>query len=151
MGGQALDKGTGTGKLSQIAIKCLMKIMYIARFARPDLLRAVGALTTMITKWDDVCDRKLCRITEYMNGSAAWRQIGFIGDTPDELELGLFSDADFAGDRETMWSTSGVFLAVHTALTVSVRSQRRARSRLLLAIAQSRPKSRSWRPITHSG
>ena len=41
-----------TGALSKIACKVLMKIMYIARFARPDLLRAVGALSTMITKWD---------------------------------------------------------------------------------------------------
>ena len=42
--------GAGTGKLSNIACKVLMKIMYIARFARPDLLRAVGALSTMITR-----------------------------------------------------------------------------------------------------
>ncbi len=48
-----------------------------------------------------------------MNGSAEWRQIGFIGPTPDELELGLFSDADFAGDRADMRSTSGVFLALY--------------------------------------
>ena len=90
-----------------------MKIMYIARFARPDLLRAVGALTTMITKWDELCDRKLYRIIKYMNGTAAWRQIGFIGDGPDELELGLFSDADFAGDHAGMRSTSGIFLALY--------------------------------------
>ena len=102
---QAPDKGKGSGKLptigklSTIACKYLMKIMYIARFARPDLLRAVGALSTMITKWDELCDRKLYRIIKYMNGTAAWRQIGFIGDGPDELELGLFSDADFAGDH----------------------------------------------------
>ena len=101
------------GKLSKIACKALMKIMYIARFARPDLLRAVGALSTMITKWDDLCDRKLFRIVKYINGSVGWRQIGFIGDGPDELELGLFSDADFAGDRDTMRSTSGVFLALY--------------------------------------
>ena len=50
------------GKLSKIACKVLMKIMYIARFARPDLLRAVGALTTMITKWTPLCDKKLFRI-----------------------------------------------------------------------------------------
>ncbi len=48
-----------------------------------------------------------------MSDSAEWRQIGFIGDTPDELELGLFSDADFAGDRADMRSTSGVFLALY--------------------------------------
>ena len=90
-----------------------MKIMYIARFARPDLLRAVGALSTMITRWDLLCDRKLFRIIKYMNGTTNWRQIGFVGDSPEELELGLFSDADFAGDREALRSTSGVFLALY--------------------------------------
>ena len=94
--GTTLEVGAGTGRLSNIACKVLMKIMYIARFARPDLLRAVGALSTMITKWDCLCDRKLLRIIKYINGSAGWRQIGFIGDGPEELELGLFSDADFA-------------------------------------------------------
>ena len=42
-----------------------------------------------------------------------WKQIGVIGDSPNELELGLFSDADFAGDRDSMRSTSGVFLALY--------------------------------------
>ena len=90
-----------------------MKIMYIARFARPDLLRVVGVLSTMITKWTRHCDRKLFRIIKYMNGSTAWRQIGFIGDSADELQLALFSDADFAGDKATLRSTSGVFLALY--------------------------------------
>ena len=69
----------------------------------------------MITKWTPLCDRKLFRIIKYMNGSVCWRQIGFIGDTADELELGLFSDADFAGDKATLRSTSGVFLALYGA------------------------------------
>ena len=43
----------------------------------------------------------------------ARRQIGFIGDSPDKLQLGLFSDADFAGDWADMTSTSGVFLALY--------------------------------------
>jgi hypothetical protein len=111
--GASTDGPTPTGKLSTIAVKVLMKIMYIARFARPDLLRAVGVLTTMITKWDALCDRKLFRIIRYINGTVSWRQIGFIGDEPDQIEIGLFSDADFAGDRGTMRSTSGVFLALY--------------------------------------
>ena len=41
------------------------------------------------------------------------KQIGFIGDKPEHLQLGLFSDADFAGDRADMRSTSGVFLALY--------------------------------------
>ena len=78
-----------------------MKIMCVAR------------LTAMITRWDEMCDRRRFRIIKYMNGSAQWRQIGFMGDSPDELELGLFSDADFAGDRADMRITSGVFLALY--------------------------------------
>ena len=76
-----------------------MKIMYIARFARQDLLRAVGVLTTMITRWDETCDRQMFRIIRYINGTVSWRQVGFIGDSPNNIQLGLFSDADLAGDR----------------------------------------------------
>ncbi len=76
------------------------------------MLRAGGALTTMITRWDETCDRRLFRIIRYLNGTVAWWQIGFIADGPDELELGLFSDADFAGDRYAMRNTSGVSLAL---------------------------------------
>ena len=119
--------GAGAGKLSKIACNVLMKIMHIARVARPDLLRAVGVLSTMITKWDILCDRKLFRIIKYINGTTSWRQIGFVGDGPDELELRLFSDADFAGDRATMKSTSGVFLALygpHTFFPLTSQSKK---------------------------
>ena len=102
-----------TGELSHIATKCLMKIMYIARFARQECLRAVGALTTMITSWDEANDRKPFRIIKFISGTVSWRQLGFMGDSPDQLQLGLFSDADFAGYRADMRSTSGVFLAVY--------------------------------------
>ena len=37
---------------------------------------------------------------------------GWIGDSLDKLQLTLFTDADFAGDREKLHSTSGVFLAI---------------------------------------
>ena len=36
-----------------------------------------------------------------------------MGDSPDLLQLGLFSDADFAGHRADVRSTSGVFLALY--------------------------------------
>ncbi len=90
-----------------------MRIMYIARFARQDLLRAVGALTTMIARWGELCDRKLFRTIRYINGAVSWRQIGFVGVSPENLQLGLFSDADSAGDRADMWSASGVLLALY--------------------------------------
>ncbi len=101
-----------------------MKIMYIARFARPDLPRAVGVLSTMITKWDTLCDRKLFRLIKYINGTTQWRQIGFVGDGPDDVSLGLFSDADFAGDRADMRSTSRVFLALYGPHSSSLSQHR---------------------------
>ncbi len=85
--GGSIPKGVAPGQLSHSATKCLMKILYIARFARQDLLRAVGVLTTKITCWDEIFDRKLLRIIKYMNGSLEWRQVGFIGDKLQYLEL----------------------------------------------------------------
>ena len=124
---EAAAKAAPAGELSHIATKCLMTIMYIARFARPDLLRAVGALTTMVTRWDELCDRKLFRIVRYINGTVDWRHIGFVGDTTENIEIGLFSDADFGGDRADMKSTSGVFLALygpHTFYPLAAQSKK---------------------------
>ncbi len=88
------------GELSSISAKCLMKVMYMARLARGDLLRAVGHLSTKITKWTKDCDAKLLRIRRYAKGSREFRQIGFIGDELKDLQLCLYTDADFASATE---------------------------------------------------
>ena len=54
----------------------------------------------------------LFRMMSYINGSLDTRQVGFIGDSADVLELWLFVDAAFAGDREDLKSTSGGFLVL---------------------------------------
>ena len=108
-----IDEEEGrVGELSSISAKCLMKVMYMARLARGDLLRAVGHLSTKITKWTKDCDARLLRIMRYLKGSKEFRQIGFIGDELKDLQLCLYTDADFAGDRNDLKSTSGVFLAL---------------------------------------
>ena len=40
-------------QLKPYAAKILMKVLYCARYARPDLLRAICYLAQFITKWDD--------------------------------------------------------------------------------------------------
>eukprot|EP00972_Heterocapsa_arctica_P063710 9401775-Heterocapsa_arctica.AAC.1 len=75
------------GALRDIACKVLMKILYSARLARFDLLRAGGALATEIIKWESKCDRH-------------------VGDSADQLQLTLYNDADFAGFPESAKSTS---------------------------------------------
>mgnify|MGYP001407813720 CR=1 FL=1 len=94
------------------AASVIMTSMYAARLARPDLLRCVGSLATKLTKWDAVQDKKLHKMMCYIQTSLPYRQVGFIGDPPSELWLDLFTDADHAGDREDMKSTSGTLLAL---------------------------------------
>ena len=85
--------------------------------ARPELLRPVGKLATYLTKWTALQDKMLLRMMAYVNGSLEARQVGFIGDPPDDLELWLFVDADFAGDRADLKSTSGGFLVLDGSYT----------------------------------
>ena len=63
------------------------KVLYAARLARFDLLRAIGMLSTMITKWDLTCDKKLHRIIAYINNSLDLAMISWVSiDTkPHEL------------------------------------------------------------------
>ena len=70
------------GELSGIAAKCIMKIMYCSRYARADTLRAVSALSQVITKWTRLSDKKLHRVISYLHSSRKKRQPGFIGDPP---------------------------------------------------------------------
>ena len=69
--GKELEKRTRelTGTLSPIASKILMKLLYAARLARWDLLRAIGFLATQITKWTAWSDKRLYRIICYVNST----------------------------------------------------------------------------------
>ena len=120
--------------------------MYIARFARQDLLRAVGALTTMITRWDALCDRKLFRIIKHISGTVDWRQIGFVGDTTENLQLGLLSDADFAGDRADVKRHIRSVVGLVRPTLLSPLSAQSNQDKRRCHIAPSRPKS--WRLTT---
>ena len=75
-------------------------------------MRAIGHLATKITDWDTDCDRLLHRLMCYLNSTLDYRMFGWIGDPVSMLSLHVYCDADFAGDQETMKSTSGVHLVL---------------------------------------
>ena len=120
-------KEAGGGRLQSIAARVLMKVLWIARFARFDLLRAVGFLATQVTTWTSRNDRQLHRLIGYMQSTAHLRMQGWIGDPLDCLHPHLFVDADFAGCTSTSRSTSGVHLVLRgprTSFPISAYSKR---------------------------
>ena len=103
------EEGEPQGKLQPIASRVLMKILFAARMARWDLLRATQSLASRVTKWSRDCDVALHRLVCYINSSLDIRMQGFIGDTIAECQLWLFCDADWAGEHDSK-STSGCAL-----------------------------------------
>ena len=66
---QSLDSSAKKGVLQPIAASILMKVLYAARLARFDLLKAVGNLASKITKWDRTCDRQLHRLVSSIDST----------------------------------------------------------------------------------
>ena len=109
------------------AARVLMKLLYAARMARFDLLKAINDLACFITDWDLVCDKKLYRLMCYVESTKHYRLTSYVGDSPDKLRLHLFADSDFAGCPRTKRSTSGVFFEVvgpNTSVPLTAISKR---------------------------
>ena len=100
------------GTLKPHAASVLMKILYMARMARYDLLKATCKLATHITRWDALCDIRLKRLVEYLDSTRSYRLMGWIGDRANQIIPCLWTDADLAGCPKTQRSTSGVHLAL---------------------------------------
>ena len=101
-----LDEKEKPGRLQPIASKVLMKILFAARMARPDLLRATQSLASRVTKWSIECDIALHRLVSYIKSTTDVYMEGFVGDSFDDCQLWLFADADHAGEHDSK-STSG--------------------------------------------
>ena len=105
------------GELAPIAARILMKLLYAARMCRFDLLRPCCWLATQITKWGKTCDRALHRLMCYVHSTLNLKLQAWIGDPPSEWQFVVYSDADFAGDKSTSRSTTGVFACIRAKNT----------------------------------
>ena len=104
-----LEENEKAGRLQPIASKVLMKILFAARMARWDLLRATQSLASRVTKWSCDCDIGLHRLVAYINSTLHITMSGFIGDSINDCQLWLFCDSDFAGEFDAK-STTGCAL-----------------------------------------
>ena len=83
------------GYMQSHAAKILMKMLYGARMARADLLRAISYLASSATKWSKQCDEDLYRLICYMHTTRDYRQVAWAGDDLDDVKPRLYPDADF--------------------------------------------------------
>ncbi|MFM7989056.1 MAG: hypothetical protein ACKPKO_58060, partial [Candidatus Fonsibacter sp.] len=73
------------GTLASVACSLLMKVLWVARFSRPDLLRAVNHLATKVTKLTSTCDAMMQRLMGYIQATLHLRMVGWVGDSSKQL------------------------------------------------------------------
>ena len=100
------------GALSEGAARVLMKTLWLARLARPDLMKGISDLTRRVTKWSVADDKRLFRLMSYLKGSPNLSIVHKMGDSFEDLHLSLYTDADHASDVEHAQSTSGMLLCL---------------------------------------
>ena len=77
------------GQVADSAARILMKVLWLARLSRPDLLVAVSMLASHVCCWSTNDDRRVARLIGYISNSIAYSLIMSIHDSPSELHLAL--------------------------------------------------------------
>jgi hypothetical protein len=80
--------------------------------ARWDLFQPVCFLAGKITKWNRVCDKYLFELMCWIYSSLNLKMCGRINNSMSLLSLRVYTDADYAGDKATRKSTSGVLAII---------------------------------------
>ena len=66
----------------------------------------------MITEWNVACDKRLHRSSSYTRNTAPWQLVCFVGDEPQDCNIGQLSYAYFGGDLGDSKSTTGTFFCL---------------------------------------
>jgi hypothetical protein len=100
------------GVLEPVCARIVLKVLFLARMGRPDLLWSVNTLAREVTRWNAACDKRLLRLISYLNSTQDWVQVCFVGDKAEDCKIALFTDASFAGDLRDSKSTTGAYLCL---------------------------------------
>ena len=118
-----------------------MKVLYGSRMARPDLLKINCSLASEVSRWSSTSTERLHRMMCYIEQTKHIGLVGWCGDSPSDLFLEAFADADFASDYNTARSTTGGILFIKgldTSFVLSCVSKKQGASHTL------RPNPRWW-------
>ena len=100
------------GQLEGSASKVLMKLLWLARLARPDLMKGICDLTRRVTCWSRADDKRLYRLVCYLWSTKTHKLFGQIADPVENLRVVLYTDADHASGIDFIQSTSGGYLCI---------------------------------------
>ena len=124
---QSAEDQQDRGQLGPLATSILMRILYSAREARLDLLRAVNKISSPVPYWDSDADRRMPQLVAYIKSTLHYRQYGWIGDSPEVLQPHAYTGADSAGCSKTLRSTTGIQMQVegpHSCFPIAASSKR---------------------------
>lgn len=93
----------------------VMKVMYLAKKTRPDIIQAVTYLATRITHCNRVDRDKLIRVYKYLNNTRDYELVL----SPDDLHLRCYADASYATHADAK-SHSGAVLVLGTNRTATL-------------------------------
>ena len=112
-GSVSVEDEEAKGELAPNACRILMKALWLGRLSRPDITKPINDLATKVQSWSRGDDKRLLRLIQYIDSTPQYRLVGTIKDNPEDLELRLYVDADFAGDRLSGKSTNGGYLVLY--------------------------------------
>ena len=110
------------GELEETCSQIVLTFPFLARIRRPDLPWTENDLTKKVAKWHPACDLRLARLISYIYHTTDYRQCCHAGNQTIDCKLGLFQDADFAGNMTDPKSTSSGVLCIfgsHTLVPIS--------------------------------
>ena len=95
------------GELSDSRSLMMWKRLYLASIGGPHSLRTLNYLVRSVTKRNWACDLRQARLISHIHRTSNYRQYCHVGKQAIDWKLGLFQDADFAGNLTDSESTSG--------------------------------------------
>ena len=78
----SIGKKAQTGELNREAVSVIMAVMFAARWAMPDLLRAIEVLASNLHELGSIQDRRLCRLMCYRSNTLEMKLMGLVGISP---------------------------------------------------------------------
>ena len=97
-----------------VASKILMRALWLARLARPDLAFIVTRLASRVTRWSKFEDRQLLRCMSYLCHTTNLTPQGTVSQTDESCVLEVFTDADRASCPYSAKSTSAILFMLRT-------------------------------------